>query len=139
MGIDIPAIITGTVLSIVSCISICCCLKSEVDRMGAPVYTGADYIQDRIPRQNQAMTEAWARAEQPSTVPSVNGSLSIPGPVSGPNVSFAGAGSAVEMPRTPSEVGGLSYRLLATRGEMSNDTGYFTARTHLSPYPSSNF
>jgi len=65
MAPNIPAIITGAVLSVVSCISICCCFKKEVDRMGAPAYTGADYVHERMQRQDQAMSEAWARAEQP--------------------------------------------------------------------------
>lgn len=42
------------------------CFKKYIDDMDKPRYTGADYVHDRMQRQDQAMAEAWARAEQPS-------------------------------------------------------------------------
>jgi len=97
MAPNIPAFITRAVLSAVSCISLCFCFKSEVDRMGAPAYTGADYVHERMQQQDQAMNDAWARAEQPYVVPSISGrgatphsvsssSLTIPPPMPGGNL-----------------------------------------------------
>jgi hypothetical protein len=128
MAPNIPAIVTGTVLSIVGCISLCCCFKSQVDRMGAPTYTGADYVHERMQRQTEAMNEAWGRAEQPSSAASNTGSLSIPGngtlilanvlPLQAPAASLSRSG--LESIREPSS--GISV--------------YYSARSHLSSYPS---